>query len=790
MKKLVKTLKPALLLTLLLLNLLGFSSENARCFQTVRGTIIDQDAKIPIIGANVIVINSNPIMGASTDIDGNFRIENVPVGRITLQVTYLGYEKKILPNIMVGSGKEVVLNIELVESIVKLDDITVKAQKRKQEALNEMATVSAKVFTVEETKRYAGSFNDPARMVANFAGVVGNPVGENEIIVRGNSPKGILWRLEGVEIPNPNHFANEGGSGGPINALNSAMLANSDFFSGAFAPEYGNAYSGVFDMKLRTGNNEKREYSFSAGALGIDGTVEGPFKKGYGGSYLLNYRYSSLAILDDLGLVEFYGVPKYQDLSFKVLLPTQRAGNFELFGLGGKSNILQKDLDETNNDSLIAQGDWNSELGVLGFIHTLQLNNKTYLKNTLSGSATQNGGDYITRNNEGELFVNYREKNTHTTLRLSSLINHKINAKHRLKAGLTYSHLRFNLFAEFDRYGDGTYVPDLNSNDKAGLVQGFVNWKYRVNDDLTLISGVHYMQLMLNNSFSVEPRLGIEYRLNPQQALTFGAGLHSKILSLATYMAEVETHDGLLHKPNKDLELSKALHGVVGYKHQFTKHLHLKTEVYYQHLYDVPVENDPESSFVLFNYNSGWTNKPLNNKGTGRNYGLEFTLERFYHNQFYFLGTASVYNSLFTAMDGLERSSSYNGNYTFNVLVGKEFSVGHPDKNRTIAINGKATLIGGGRYTPIDLEQSNTLNEEVLNMDEYLNRRGDNVFKADISLSYRRDREKTTHEFKIDLQNITNHQAVVGEYYNERQDVVEEYYQWAFFPNVIYTIQF
>jgi hypothetical protein len=338
------------LLLILFLALSTKAETNRLSEQTVRGKVIDQDSKSPIIGASVIIVGSNPIMGTSTDLDGNFRIEKVPVGRIELQISYLGYEKKSIPNIVVGSGKEPVLTIEIIESIVKLEDIVVTGQRRKQEALNEMATVSAKVFTVEETKRYAGTFNDPARMVSAFAGVTGDPSGNNDIIVRGNSPKGILWNLEGVEIPNPNHFANEGASGGPINALNGAMLANSDFFSGAFAPEYGNAYSGVFDMKLRTGNNEKQEYSLSGGALGFDGTIEGPIKEGYGGSYLVNYRYSSLGLLDDLGIVDFFGVPKYQDISFKINLPTQNAGSFSIFGLGGLSSIDQKDFDETNED--------------------------------------------------------------------------------------------------------------------------------------------------------------------------------------------------------------------------------------------------------------------------------------------------------------------------------------------------------------------------------------------------------------------------------------------------------
>ena len=169
---------------------------------TIRGKIIDEDSRMGIIGASVYIPGTDPILGASTDVDGNFRIENVPVGRVNLQVSSLGYESKSIPNLVVGSSKEVVLNIEIQESVVSLQDITVKGNGKREEVLNEMALVSAKAFTVEETSRYAGSLNDPARMVSGFAGVTGDPSGNNDIVVRGNSPKGILWRLEGIEIRN------------------------------------------------------------------------------------------------------------------------------------------------------------------------------------------------------------------------------------------------------------------------------------------------------------------------------------------------------------------------------------------------------------------------------------------------------------------------------------------------------------------------------------------------------------------------------------------------------------
>src|SRR5690606_39440450 len=181
------------------------------------------------------------------------------------------------------------------------------------------------------TSRMAGGINDPARMVTSFPGVAGDPGGDNMIIVRGNSPKGVLWRLEGMEIPNPNHFADDGATGGPINVLNSDMIDDSDFYTGAFAAEYGNVTSAVFDMKLRDGNDRKREYTLKAGVLGTDLTAEGPIPGVLVGSFLINFRYSVFTPLDQAGIVACQGVPLYTDDAFKLTLPAGKEGTVELF---------------------------------------------------------------------------------------------------------------------------------------------------------------------------------------------------------------------------------------------------------------------------------------------------------------------------------------------------------------------------------------------------------------------------------------------------------------------------
>src|SRR5688572_11509410 len=306
--------------------------------QTIRGNIIDVDSKLPLSGATITILEK----GAATisDRQGAFSLPNVQVGRVTLQISYVGYETIILPNVIVNSGKEVVLSVNMQQAVVQLKNVVITFEKNEAQALNDMAIVSSRSISPEQTNRYAGGFNDPSRILSNFAGVTNSQDGSNDIIVRGNSPKYVQWRLEGIQITNPNHFSDQSSVRGSISTLNNNLLATSDFYTGAFSAEYGDVLSGVYDVKLRQGNNQKFESIFGFGITGTELTVEGPFKKGYKGSYLVNYRYSTVSLLSKLGLFsELNGTLNFQDAAFKVVLPTKKMGLFSFFGLGGSSNV-------------------------------------------------------------------------------------------------------------------------------------------------------------------------------------------------------------------------------------------------------------------------------------------------------------------------------------------------------------------------------------------------------------------------------------------------------------------
>ena len=763
-------------------------SDQSLYDQTIRGMVIDHETKQGLIGANIVLLKSNPFKGTASDLDGNFILSKVQIGRVSLHISCLGYEAKTIANIEVGSAKEVTLEIELIESLTKLDEIKVYPKTAKHETLNKMTTVSGQAFTVEETSRYSGSLNDPARMVSGYAGVSGDGEGSNEIIVRGNSPKGIQWRMEGIEIPNPNHFADEGSTGGAMNALNSNMLRNSDFFTGAFAAEYGNAYSGIFDINLRKGNNAKHEQAFGFGVLGVDFTAEGPIKKNYTGSYLANYRYSSLGMLDNAGIVDFDGVPKFQDGSFKILLPSKKIGQFTLFGLLGKSNMLNT---EKNDDESITLGenDSGSDLTVLGISNLFPIGKKSYLKNTLAYSSTNSHNESRILGDDNNLFLASKGKYQQDYIKYKVTFNTKLNARHSLKTGFEYTHLGFDINSVNDYQNTGTFTTDLDSDGNSHFYQSFINWKYRITKKMDLVTGIHSSYFELNDDYSIEPRFGLKYQFSPNQSLSFGFGVHSKLENLSTYFVQLQDETNTAYTPNTDLEMSKARHYVVGYNNQLSNFLHLKLEAYYQDLYDVAVENDPNSQIALQDIKEGITDYDFVNKGSGENYGIELSLERFFHNNVYYLFTGSLYESKFTTLGGLERDSRYNGNYVANLLVGKEYKVGLNGKNR-IGINGKVTYRGGHYYTPVDFEKSRIAGETIHKANSEFTKQGDDLFILNLSFSYKVNRKKTQHEFKIDIKNATNNQAKILERYNKATRKIEFGEQLGLLPNFQYILYF
>lgn len=764
---------------------------NALGQQTIRGTVTDKQTLSPLIGAQIILLNSDPVKGALTDERGEFRIENVPVGRQAIRITYLGYGSETRSNLIVNIAQEAIVNIALEEKVQTVDEVVIVGKGEKASSLNELATVSARTFSVEEALRYAGSRNDPARMAQNFAGVSGANDSRNDIIIRGNSPAGVLWRMEGIDIPNPNHFGALGTTGGPVSMLNNNNLSDADFMTSAFPAEYGNAISGVFDLNLRNGNNEKHEFMGQIGFNGFEVGVEGPLSKKSRASYIANYRYSTLGVFKALGINFGTGaaIPEYQDLTFKINLPTSKAGKFALFGMGGFSAINFLDSESEDKDFYSGNGQdlYNKgKVGVVGLSHTYLFNETTYGKLVVAASGIQSGNvvDSLSILDGTPISV-FANDFTQVKYSVNYKFNKKFSAKDQLRAGLIVDFHDISLIDSVrDDVDEFRRIRDFSGNTAMGQV--YANWQHKFSDNLSLNTGLHYQYFFLNESNAIEPRLGLKYKLNQRQSLSLGFGLHNQLQPLQMYFIDTQIGDGKTIRSNENLDFTRSAQFVLGYDHQLGKNLRLKTEVYYQALDQAAVETR-SSAFSLLNSGADFgfpDEDSLVNNGTGRNYGLELTLEKFFSNSYYFLLTGSLFNSKYTGSDGIERNTAFNGNYVVNALGGKEFKLGR----NTLSVDAKITYAGGNRYTPIDLEASRIIGKTQRITSLSFSEQYDPYLRADLKATFRLNGKKITQEWSVDLQNVTNRKNAFLQDFDPETGEIETTYQIGLFPVIQWRI--
>ncbi len=787
--------------------------------QTIRGTVVDAESNFPLTGVSIVVKSTTgDWLGTTTDLDGRYRLEKVPLGRQTLEFSYIGYQTTLRNNIVVSSGKEVILDIAMEETIVELEGAVVVA-RRNGEVNNEMATVSARQFSVEETNRYAGSRGEPARMASNFAGVQGADDSRNDIVVRGNSPQGVLWRLEGINIPNPNHFAIPGTGGGPVTILNNKFLANSDFFTGAFPAEYGNGTAGVFDLKMRNGNNEKHELSAQLGFLGTELMAEGPISREKGISYLATYRYSTLSLFSSLNInIGTDAIPQYQDGSFRINIPTKNNGYFALWGIGGTSQVdivLSEDEAPDAETLIFGANDrdqyFGSRMGVVGLNYTQALNTSTFLKTgvALSGNEVDTNHDFIYREVVDDRFrldsltpiLDY----TFGETKISAFffMNRKINKKSSIKFGINADLYRFNFI-------DSVRIVTANENDSilispdwrirwdtrssALLLQPYVHYKWKPSEKLTLTAGLTSLWFSINeNSFSpIEPRLGASYDLGKGQKLNLGMGVHTQIQSPYLYYYAAETINRDPQEHNLDMGLNRSNHIVLGYDNIFAKNMRFKVETYYQHLSNIPVDIS-DGSYSLINSGAGFSRlfpDTLVNEGTARNYGLELTLEKFFSDGYYFLITGSLFDSKYRGTDGVLRNVSFNGRFAFNGLVAREFTL---KNGSTFNVGAKVTYAGGRWYGPIDEEESRKQLEVIPRSETVNTLQFRPYFRTDLKLAYLWNRPRMTHEFAIDLVNIFGTRNILTLTYAPNHpsgNPIQEEYQLGFLPLFYYKLDF
>lgn len=797
---------------------------------TVSGTVLDSEALYPLPGAYVQISTLEGFM-TSTDMDGRFSFDDVPIGRHVVKLSFMGYESRTIDGVVLVSGRPVVLEVKMSESVFSIAAAEVTATQT-GEVMNEMATVSARAFTVEETDRYAGSRGDPARMASNFAGVQGADDSRNDIVVRGNSPSGVLWRIEGVDLTNPNHFSVPGTGGGPVAIINNKTLANSDFFTAAFPAEFGNSTAAVFDLKLRNGNQDHWHGSAQLGFLGTEVLLEGPLNRDKRSSLLVNYRYSTASIFSAVGIdIGTSAVPKYQDGSFKLFTPTKGGGSLSFWGIGGNSNVdilisnqvapERNIYGDNDRDQYFRTG-----TGMMGLTHTQPLNSRSYIKTTLAVSRDRQDSnhDYVTR----DLLITDIDT-TYTNIQTSPLMTYgfvkdrlalAVHANHKLEPKTGTATLRMGLNTDLmmwsfqDSIRAFTDEPDSlgawgrrwDADMKGALIQPFIQLKRRPNEALTWTAGLHAMVDTRSGASSLfEPRLGMQWVSKGGTVWSAGSGLHSQIQSPYIYASATTTEvSGQLNMPNQELGFTRSIHNVIGVTRKLSDLWTLKMEVYHQHLFEIPVADlstewgANNGSYSLINAGGGFSRlfpDTLLNEGTGRNMGVEMTLSRAFREGWFMLLTASVFDAKYTGADGVSRNTDFNGKYSWNFLASKEWKL---SPSLGLVTGLKATMAGGRWYGPVD-DDASLAQREIIFIDQDRNtQQFDDYFRLDIKTNLTWNRPETTWELGIDFVNILGTENILKlTYAPDEMDQddpdyspVRQEYQLGFLPIFFLRIDF
>lgn len=781
-------IKLILLLTGLLSSISLLAQDNSLT-QTIRGTVTDRSSGVPLSHVTVGVLNHPEIM-TITDNNGQFILNNAPIGRHTVQATSIGYESNTIHEILIISAKETYLEIQLEESRYELEEVVIYQQINKAKPINKMALTGARMLSVEEASRYAGGMDDPARLVSSFAGVSPS-VGNNGISIHGNAPSLLQWRLEDVEIPNPNHFADVATlGGGVLSSLSSNVLGNSDFFTGAFPAEYNNAVSGVFDMKLRNGNNQKFQHTFQAGILGIDFASEGPLSKRNGSSYIINYRYSTTGLAAKLSSDAMNGETlDYQDLNFKLNFPTQKTGTFSIWGtaLSDKANSKLDDIQDWKykEDSEISIAKQMS--AAAGISHRYFFPNNSLLKTTIATTYAKNdlkGNQFDTNLNSTPSFD---MQNHYTNLVFNTSLNHKYSFRHSNKTGFSITNMLYNMdmkLAPFETeplktigYGKG------NTN----LISAYTSSSIEVSNKVSLTVGINGQLLTLNNNWTAEPRAGIKWQSSTKSSFAFAYGLHSRMEKMDVYFVKTkETGDELV---NKNLDFTKTHHFMLSYNYHIADDINLKIEPYFQYLYKVPVIAD--SSYSVLNRRMFYVEDALINKGKGRNFGVDVTFEKYLTKGLYYMFTGSVFSSKYCGGDGVWHDTKYNRNFIINGLVGKEWYIGR-NKQNVLSANLKLTVQGGDRYSPIDTQATLVHPDKETQYDETkaYSKQFSPMWLGSYTISYKMNMKKTAHEFAVKGLNATGYKEYHGHAYNLRTGVIEPNRTKIPIMNISYKINF
>ncbi len=754
--------------------------------QKLSGTVLQSESLKPIPEAHITLEGNNLQKHTVSDSSGNFNFINISPGRYKITVSHVAYTRKTIPEVFVKASRPQRLSIYLQEQEILLAETEIHPLP-----VTRGTSIHSTTFTIEETQRFPASFYDPARMMTSQPGVTTSNDQANQLVIHGQSPNHVSWQLEGAEILNPNHLPNAGTfndrsapSGGGVNILSGQLMDNSRFYSGAYPASMGNAIAGIFDISLREGTRDQRSHTIQASLLGIDLATEGPFRKSKNSSYLANYRYSTVGLLSEFGVNFGNEEIKFQDFSFHLNFPSTKAGAISLFGLGGLSSNKLFPLE--NSDEWKADKDrqevlFEAGMGAVGIRQSLSLSGTASVSQTLAYSSGYS-------NRQGQFFnLNSNPFNLSETSVNQHLLAYKgVLAKHHTDAltsnsGLSINYYNSSFFARDERLLQGDADLKLSYASFHPFTEFHYTWSpaWLVTGGLRLLFDTH------NTTLFPEPRLDILHSLSPNSKLQFSYNLLSQPTLIQPFLLPAAyRNDQKIH-----LDPIRSHYTSIGYQKNWQSQTSLKSKIFYQHFYQVPVSIG-SGIFSALNTVEELAFGNIRQEGRGQTYGIDASLQRYFVRDLYYLLSLSLFDATYKDALGETHNMRYNSRYTLSFTGGKEWIKQKGEKLRTIGLNLKGIYRGGYWQTPIDREASIAENTTILNQDRPFEERLPAYFSLDLRLSHTKQKEKYLRIWSLDIQNITNRRNISWYYFDQLKEEIKPAYQLGIIPVLGYRIEF
>ncbi len=738
------------LLSLLLFCNITISFLLAQPVHQVKGTVIDKSSRQPLEFINVMIVGLNK--GGVTNAEGKFSIGQVPPGIYRLQASAIGYKTVTTPEYIL-STRDLHIQIEMEENQTELEGVTVTASPFRRDI---ESPVSLRIIGLQEIEKSPGANRDISRIVQSYPGVAFSPIGyRNDLIVRGGSPSENRFYLDGVEIPNINHFSTQGASGGPVGILNADLIREVNFYTGAFPTDKGNALSSVLDFKLRDGDMERNSLKATLGASEVSLASNGHLGKKT--SYLVSVRQSYLQFLFDMLGLPF--LPTFTDAQFKLKTRFDARNELTVLGLGGidKMKLNTKADDEDNEYILSYLPKIQQETFTLGAVYRHYAG--AHVQSVVaSHSYLNNRNTKYQQNDESDpehLMLRLRSTEQNTQLRLENSSSFR-NWKVTVGTSLDYSQYSNTTFQKV--YTDRAQTFDYHTY--LGIMRwgifGTVNYT-SIDERFTASLGLradanNYSAAMKDLSDQLSPRLSLSYQLTEHWSLSGNAGLYYQ---LPPYTALGFKNNNGLYANKYALRYMQVSQGSIGLNWRKGDTFEVSVEGFYKDYDKIPLSVADGIPLTCKGNDYGVIgNELLTSTAQGRSYGAELLLKWLIAKKLNLASSFTLFKSEYrTDKESEYIASAWDNRFIFNLR-------GTYNLPRHWSVGMKVSCIGGAPYTPYDADKSslvtawNAQGKPYYDYTRYNEERLPAFTQVDIRIDKTFYLKRCMLGFYIDLQNI------------------------------------